>query len=163
MRKATLNDAEKLSAFLTRIFPVYASPIDDINYVRTFLKDENYPFYVIETNNNTGEKQPKIVCACAADIDVVQRCAEISDCATDSDFRGQNLLTYLIIELEKLLLNERKIPFLFSLTRATIPAMNITIAQQGYKFTGRLVNNCKMGDGLEDMNIWCKPMSSIHD
>jgi len=158
MRRANLNDAERVCSFLTRIFPVYACPIDDINYVKSFLQDDNYPFYLIETN---GEK--RIVCTCAADIDVIQKCAEISDCATDSEFRGQNLLSYLIIELENLLINERKIPFLFSLTRATIAAMNITISQQGYKFTGRLVNNCKMGNGLEDMNIWCKPMAPIKD
>jgi hypothetical protein len=37
--------------------------------------------------------------------------------------------------------------------------VNCAFAKLGYKYTGRLVNNCRMPTGWESMNVWCKTSS----
>ena len=45
---------------------------------------------------------------------------------------------------------------LYTLARADEVGMNCVFAKLGYAYTGRLVNNCRMPNGWESMNIWCK-------
>jgi hypothetical protein len=34
--------------------------------------------------------------------------------------------------------------------------MNTALARLGYRFRGRLMNNCHIMGGFEDMNIWVR-------
>jgi len=60
-------------------------------------------------------------------------------------------------------LRKKEIFYLFSLTRALSYGMNITVAREGYKYMGRLKNNCIISTGFEDMNIWVKPLQPVTD
>lgn len=62
----------------------------------------------------------------------------------------------LIRALEKEL-SERSFLISYTLCRASAPpGINAAFSSLGYAFTGRLVNNCRIGNGFEDMNIWCR-------
>ena len=45
---------------------------------------------------------------------------------------------------------------LYTLARADEIGMNCVFRKLGYDFCGRLVNNCRMPNGWESMNVWCK-------
>jgi hypothetical protein len=44
------------------------------------------------------------------------------------------------------------------MARARSFGMNMVFYQLGYEFNGRLVNNCDIHGGYEDMNIWVKDL-----
>jgi putative beta-lysine N-acetyltransferase len=154
MRKAKLMDADPLAALYRSVFKSYPSPMDDPKYIKKVMQDHTW-FMVIEHAD-------KIVCAASAEVTPKNNCAELTDCATLSDYRGQSLLSHLFYSLEDWL-EEQGIYYLFSLTRSLSPGMNLTTARHGYSYRGRLVNNCDIYSGFEDMNIWVKPLRSIQD
>ena len=101
------------------------------------------------------EKQGKIVSLASAEMDSENGSAEITDCLTVSSERGKGLIKELIVALEKELL-ARNFLSSYTLCRASSYGINTAFSSLGYAYTGRLVNNCRIGRGFEDMNIWCK-------
>ncbi|MGD8191779.1 putative beta-lysine N-acetyltransferase [Brevibacillus ginsengisoli] len=148
-REATVDDAKALAALYQLVFATYPTPMDDPEYVRqTMLESTHY--HVIESNG-------QIVCAASAEVTPEYQSAEITDCATHPDHLGNSLLKYLFPSLEYKLM-EMGVFYLYTLTRAQSHGMNITAAKQGYRYRGRLINNCTIFSGFEDMNIWVKPL-----
>lgn len=154
LRQAQPRDVEQLVHVFKTVFPLYPTPVHDPQHV-LFMMSQNVDFMVIEHEGN-------IVSVASAEITEANGCAELTDCATLPEFRGQSLLSYLFFALEDYL-EKKGIYYLFSLTRAISPGMNITTAKHGYQYRGRLVNNCIISTGFEDMNIWCKPLRDTTD
>lgn len=65
--------------------------------------------------------------------------------------------SFLIEALEKEMAGE-DIVHVFSLARASSFGMNAVLYHSGYQYGGRLINNCFIAEGLENMNIWCKQL-----
>ncbi|MBO8137777.1 MAG: putative beta-lysine N-acetyltransferase [Desulfotomaculum sp.] len=152
MKTAQKEDADKLVELYRSIFTTYPSPLLDVNYVQLVINDSVFFVAVFDGG--------KIVSAASAEVDIENKNAEITDCATLPDYRGQGLLTKVITELE----NEmwaRGIHTLYSLARAGSYGMNAALHKLNYKFTGRMINNCHIAGRLEDMNIWVKLKSWI--
>ncbi|MDH4057298.1 MAG: hypothetical protein OEU76_00970, partial [Cyclobacteriaceae bacterium] len=61
----------------------------------------------------------------------------------------------LLFKLENEL-TKQGINCLYSLARAESYGMNKAFFQLGYTYGGRLINNCYIFSGLEDMNVWYK-------
>ena len=78
---------------------------------------------------------------------------ELTDCATAAAHRGAGLVTRL---LRALLADLRAMGYTgaWSLARAGEIGMNIAFAQLGFRFCGRMMQSCRIGDGMEDMNVW---------
>lgn len=104
------------------------------------------------------EKQGKIVSLASAEMDLENKSAEITDCLTFPSERGKGLIKELITALEKEL-SYRGFQSAYTLCRASSSGINTAFASLGYAYTGRLVNNCRIGRGFEDINIWCKILS----
>lgn len=153
-REATIEDAEELAALYRQVFATYPTPMDDPEYVRKTFQESTF-YQVIEFNG-------QIVCAASAEVTPEYGSAEITDCATHPDHLGNSLLKYLFPLLEQKML-EKGVFYLYTLTRAQSHGMNITAAKQGYRYRGRLVNNCTIFSGFEDMNIWVKPLKQTRD
>jgi putative beta-lysine N-acetyltransferase len=149
LREAGEADAEEMAALYKQVFPTYPTPMDDAVYIRKTMREGTC--YMVATSGN------RIACAASAEISMAFGSAEITDCATHPEHTGKGLLQPLLTALEEKM-TERGIYYLYSLTRAQSAAMNITVARQGYKYRGRLVNNCRIFSGYEDMNIWVKPL-----
>jgi beta-lysine N6-acetyltransferase len=64
-------------------------------------------------------------------------------------------LSSLIFSLENELKQEGFYT-LYSLSRAVNVGINMVLSKHGYNYTGRLIDNCNISRGYEDMNIWVK-------
>ncbi|MED1794185.1 putative beta-lysine N-acetyltransferase [Brevibacillus nitrificans] len=149
MREAGEADAEELAKLYALVFATYPTPMDDPVYVRKTM-EEGTRYMVVEYEG-------KIACAASAEVNERMGSAEMTDCATHPDHGGKGLLQALFVALERKM-EESGIYYLYSLTRAQSPGMNVTAAKMGYTYRGRLINNCTIFSGYEDMNIWVKPL-----
>lgn len=146
-RPAEPADADEVSSLLRKTFSEYPDPIDRGTVRRWIANGERY-FRVVE-------RRGSIVACASADVDPVNRCAELTDCATLPAMRGMGLMTLILSGLEADC-EEAEITDTYTLARAGEVGINVAFARLGYEFTGRLVNNCRMPDGWESMNVWCR-------
>ncbi|WP_059351029.1 putative beta-lysine N-acetyltransferase [Bacillus coahuilensis] len=148
IRKATLSDSSSLAVLYQNTFPIYPVPIHHERYISESMKDTVY--YCIEIEGD-------MISAASAEINRVDRNAEITDCATLKKYRSLGLLKNIMNELEEEL-KGMNIPVVYSLARALSLGMNKSLKQLGYEYQGKLVNNCYIYDKLESMNIWSKSL-----
>jgi putative beta-lysine N-acetyltransferase len=149
IRPAAIGDAGELAGLYKRVFDTYPTPMDDPDYVRKTMHGSTC-YYVVESGG-------RIVCAASAEVTERFGSAELTDCATHPDYLGKGLLQPLFSALEQKM-EQMGIYYLYTLTRAQSAGMNITAAKQGYRYRGRMINNCTIFSGFEDMNIWVKPL-----
>lgn len=147
-RIAGVGDAVAVSGLLQSTFRDYPDPTD-VKTVEGWIRDVARLFRVVERD---GE----IVACASADIDRTNRSAELTDCATLPEMRGKGLMTAILKRLEADCAEEFGITDTYTLARAGEAGINIAFARLGYVFTARLVNNCRMPDGWESMNAWCR-------
>ena len=149
LRKAGNHDVTALSSLFARVFETYPVPVTKPEYLLNAINTKSI-FYLVE---HRGE----IISAASADMDQKLCNAEITDCATLSDYRGQGLMYNLINALESDLLS-RSIYCLYSLAIAKSPGIGKVFRKLGYQYRGRLINNCNICANFEDMNLWVKYM-----
>ncbi|XJZ25853.1 putative beta-lysine N-acetyltransferase [Bacillota bacterium Lsc_1132] len=150
LKKADETAAEELANLYQRVFPIYPTPLHNPDYVRKTIK-EGTIFYAYFY-------QGKIVSAASAEVNPLYKNAELTDCATLTEHREHGLMKLLLKELEQELKNQG-IYCVYSLARALSFGMNAVLYQLGYKYRGRLVNNCYIYDKLENMNTWVKNLA----
>lgn len=140
-------DLADLTSLFKDCFVSYPSPLFEQDYIRGLLSSG-----AVFVGAFAG---PMLVSAASAHVDVQNKNAEITDCATRADYRGQGLLTALLDLLEQEL-GQRRLGVLYSLARAGSVGMNVSLHKLGYTFSGRLLNNCHIAGRFEDMNLWVK-------
>lgn len=148
-RIAEPGDAEQIAGLMTQTFEDYPTPIESelINeQIRTLANH----FRVVE------DSQGQLAAVASAEIDHSRASAEMTDCATRRDLRGKGLMAYILDRLERDLRGRFGITDLYTLARADEIGMNCVFSKLGYDFSGRLINNCRMPNGWESMNVWCK-------
>jgi putative beta-lysine N-acetyltransferase len=144
------GDSTEVSNLLKKTFKEYPSPISS-RRIKALIRTERTLFRCV--SNRDG----KIVAAASAEIDHERKNAELTDCATSKNERGKGFMVYILAELEKDLEEIYRITDVYTLARAGEQSINNSFAKLGYIYTGRLFNNCRMPDGWESMNIWCRP------
>ncbi|MCY9091453.1 putative beta-lysine N-acetyltransferase [Bacillus mojavensis] len=147
MRKAETNDMYQLSMLYKKVFRTYPAPVFDPAYIEKTMNEHTLYYVMLEDDRLIG--------AASADINPELGHAEMTDCAVLPDYRGRSLTSILIDVLEKEMIKQ-DIFQVFSLARAASFGMNAVLYHSGYQYGGRLINNCYIGEGLENMNIWCK-------
>lgn len=147
MRKAETNDMYQLSMLYKKVFRTYPTPVFDPAYIEKTM-NENTMYYVMFDHD-------RLISAASADMNPELGHAEMTDCAVLPEYRGHSLTSFLIEELEKEMA-EKEIFHVFSLARAASFGMNAVLYHSGYQYGGRLINNCYIAEGLENMNIWSK-------
>ena len=148
-RVAALADASDIADLMANTFPVYPSAISE-HIISEQIRTEANHFRLVE--NLQGE----VVAVASAELDKERSSAEMTDCATRPDFRGRGLMAHILSRLETDLLRRFGISDLYTIARADEVGMNCVFSKLDYEFTGRLVNNCRMPNGWESMNVWCK-------
>jgi len=141
------EQAEDLVELYRQIFSTYPSPLLNPDYVHQIMTTHVCFWGVF--------KGDTVISAASAEMDRSNCNAEITDCATLPAYRGQGLLSHLIIILEEEM-QARKIGSLYSLARAGSYGMNAALYRLGYEYHGRLINNCHISGRFEDMNLWTK-------
>lgn len=149
-RRATLSDVPALASLLGQTFQEYPTPSDDPAYLQAQL-EAGTPFRVVE------EEGALIACA-SADLVREAKTAELTDCATRPEHRGRGLMRGLLSAL----CDDVKAlgyPTAFTLARARIPGVNLAFQGLGFELHGCMSRSCRIGEGLEDMNVWSKQLT----
>lgn len=151
IRTATPKDIDQIIELFSTVFSTYPSPV----YEEDFLKETMNGKVLYKVAVLEG----KIIGIASADMDTDNLNAEITDCATYPEHRGEGILSNIIYQLEEDL---KKMNFitLYSLSRSINPGINMVLSKHNYKYTGRLINNCNICGAFEDMNIWTKNINS---
>lgn len=101
------------------------------------------------------EEDGRILACASADLVRRARTAELTDCATLPEARGQGLMQSVLRDLMEDL-RGLGYPTAYTLARATEPGMNVAFKRLGFQWNGRMVRSCRIGSGLEDMNVWSR-------
>lgn len=149
IRRAESKDAAGMAELYKTIFQVYPTPVNDPDYLMESMKSGNV-FYV-------AEHKDRIVSAASAEINQSLYNAEITDCATLPEYRRHKFIQFLIDQISKEL-KHKGIFHVYSLARARSFGMNAALFNSGYRYKGRLMNNCYISQSLENMNVWCKKL-----
>jgi len=147
LRIATADDAPQMAKMYAQGFQMYPTPLHDGHYLIDTM-ESNVLYLLVE-------KEGRFVSVASAEMDFEHLNAEITDCLTIPEERRKGFIKMLIKGLE----NEvaaRGFVCSYTLCRAKSHGINAAFSAMGYTYTGRLVNNCRIVDGFEDMNIWCK-------
>lgn len=140
-------DAPALAELYRSTFEIYPTPVGDPEYIRKTMREGTTYVFVREGR--------KIVSAASAEINQKYRNAELTDCATAEGYQGKGYMRALLLELEHRL-RKQGITCPYTIARSESFGMNKVFHQLGYTFGGRMVNNCMIYSGLEDMNVWYK-------
>lgn len=148
---ASEADIPGISILYSHVFETYPSPLTMPDYLLSTMR-RNIVYAVIKDANDT------IVSAASADMDTLHGNAEMTDCATFPAERGKGLMGILLRHLEREL-QQRGMTCAYTLARATSPGMNKVFYDLSYEYCGRLINNCDISGGFEDINIWSKRLN----
>jgi len=148
-RRAGVEDATPLASLLAETFKEYPTPSGDPEYLANAIED-GIPFRIVEQD---GEP---VACA-SADLLRQAKTAELTDCATRPEFRGRGYMQFI---LDDLIGDLRQLgyPTAFTLARAAIPGVNLAFARLGFELCGTMPQSCRIGEGIEDMNIWSRAL-----
>jgi len=146
---ASVDDAPRIAQLLGETFAEYPTPSDDPAYVAKQIEDGT-PFRFVEQGGD-------VVACASADLVTTAETAELTDCATRPKARGQGLMQSLLLDLMEDL---RKLayPTAFTLARAREAGMNIAFQRLGFVHRGTMVQSCRIGNGIEDMNVWSRAL-----
>jgi putative beta-lysine N-acetyltransferase len=151
LRLATAKDCEALAELYDTVFQQsYPTPVSDPEFLEQAIHS-NSVFVLMEDGS-------KLCGAASLEVDKGYGSAEVTDCAVLPGYRGQGILATLVDRLEKEA-KHLELTCLYSLSRALQPGINMVLSAAGYRWYGRLVNNCRICGGFEDMNIWQKFIS----
>ena len=144
------TDAPAIADLLAETFAQYPTPSGDPAYVAEAIAEGN-PFRFVRVE---GE----IVACASADLVPEAATAELTDCATVPEHRGNGYMQAILLDLIDDLA-ERSYPTAFTLARARIPGVNLAFQRLGFELRGTMPQSCRIGGGIEDMNIWSRPVS----
>lgn len=138
-----------LARLYSKVFPTYPFPVFDPGYLKQTMDNDTY--YIMAWNNDS------LIAAASAETNRTQKNAELTDFATLPKWRGYGLASSLLAQLE-FRLDTEEFRCLYTIARSSSPGMNKVFASAGYSYRGVLINNCNIGGGLEDMNVWSKTL-----
>ncbi|RTE10608.1 putative beta-lysine N-acetyltransferase [Paenibacillus whitsoniae] len=151
LRLADKSDAERLSELYHTVFQTYPTPMNDPHYVTKTMEGGTI-YYLVEC-------QRQLISAASAEVNTIYANAEMTDCATLPAYRSQGLMRLLLHALEDELIAQG-VSCAYSLARALSFGMNAVFHHMQFTYSGRLTKNCDIYDKFEDMNLWCKTLST---
>jgi putative beta-lysine N-acetyltransferase len=147
IKVATISQANQLARLYKEIFKVYPTPLSEETHIIKTMQEGTVYVYI--------EMDHQIVSVASAEINTKFKNAELTDCATLPQAEGKGHMKKLLFFLEQKLRTDG-INCCYTIARSESFSMNKAFAQLGYRYGGRLVNNCFIYSGLEDMNVWYK-------
>lgn len=147
--RASVGDAPAIASLLNETFADYPTPTTPAYVAEQIVSGT--PFRLVRDD---GE----LVACASADLVRTAEAAELTDCATRPSHRGRGLMQSILTDLMGDV-SALGYPTVFTLARARIPGVNLAFQRLGFVHRGRMVQSCRIGDGLEDMNIWSRGMA----
>lgn len=145
--RAEPEDAGGIAELIAETFAQYPTPSGVPDYIEDAIHD-GVPFRVVREDD-------EIIACASADLVRDARTAELTDCATRPGCRGRGLMQAILGDLMGDL-RDMGYPTAFTLARARIPGVNLAFQRLGFDYRGRMTRSCRIGGGLEDMNVWSR-------
>lgn len=152
MKIAEEEDLKEIAALYKIVFPDYPFPIYDPTFLKESMNSGHNRYFLICNSE-------KIIAASSVEMYPKESFAEMTDFATLPDYRGHSLARHLLKEMESFSKNEG-FKTAYTIARAVSFGMNITFSRMGYHYAGTLINNTRIGQGIESMNVWFKRLGS---
>lgn len=146
-RALTPHDKTSLARLYRTVFETYPFPIHKEEYIEKTMA-ENISYFGIFHGDD-------LIAASSAEKNIKCKNAEMTDFAVLSKYRGQNLSSLLLNEMEKVMKIEG-FKTLYTIARSVSFGMNTTFAKAGYNFSGTLFSNTQISGSFESMNVWYK-------
>jgi len=148
---AHAGDAKEIAALYRSVFKTYPFPIADPEYIQESMQGQ-IRYFVIR-------KSHQLAAVASCEIEREGKNAEVTDFATDPQFRGVGLAGNLLHAMETEMRNEG-ILLAYTIARAISRPINSLFAGAGYQFGGLLPNNTNICGSLESMNVWYKSLGA---
>jgi beta-lysine N6-acetyltransferase len=149
--RAEPEDAADIAALIDATFDEYPTPSGVTDYIERAIV-EGTPFRLVHADG-------ALVACASADLVPDARTAELTDCATRPSHRGRGYMQAILGDLMDDL-RELDYPTAFTLARARIPGVNLAFQRLGFELRGRMTRSCRIGRGLEDMNVWSRSLGA---
>ena len=148
LERLELKDANAIAEVFEKVFKTYPFPIHDPKYILKTMTRDNTRYFGIKAGK-------KLIGVSSAEINILNKNAEMTDFAVLAEYRGQNLAFRLltIMELEMKLINIKNV---YTIARLKEPGICKTFLKSGYKFSGTLLNNTNISGNIESMNLFYK-------
>jgi putative beta-lysine N-acetyltransferase len=147
------GDAPALASIYRDIFETYPVPIHDPTYLAGEMQGSLRCFCILDPGG-------RIASVAAAEVDARAKFAEMTGFATLPDYRGRGFAGYLLQRMEEDM-RSLGVQTTFAVARACSYPANITFARAGYAYAGTLADCTNICGSLEDMNIWCRSLTSL--
>lgn len=141
------SDVEEMTSLYEKVFETYPFPIHDENYILETMR-ENVIYFGVWHDD-------KLVALSSSETDRENMTSEMTDFATDADYRKTGLASLLLKAME-VELKKRNFRILYTIARARSQGMNKAFARNKYEYTGTLTNNTNIFGNVESMNVWYK-------
>jgi len=141
------SDAAEMSDIYQKVFKSYPFPIQKPTYLKRMMK-EGVRYYCIRIEGRIGA-------IAAAEVDLANKNAEMTDFATLPKWRGMGLAGMLLSYMDKKA-RELGIKTAYTIARAASNGMNFVFQNSGYNYSGLLKNNSQIGGSIQSMTVWYK-------
>jgi len=138
---------EQITDLYRKVFLSYPFPIHNSEYILDTMKENVHYFGV--------SKKGKLIAVASSEVDKEGANAEMTDFATDPDFRGRKLGQLLLSQMEKEM-EVMRIKTLYTIARLRSIPMNKVFLKNQYQYAGTLLKNTNISGSIESMNIYYK-------
>jgi putative beta-lysine N-acetyltransferase len=141
------TNVEQITDLYKKVFKSYPFPIFNPGYILKSMK-ENVCYFGIQKKNN-------LIAVASSELDRNEQNAEMTDFATDPDFRGKKLGQRLLSRMEKEMM-KMNIKTVYTIARLPSIPMNKVFLKHQYQFAGTLLRNTNISGSIESMNVYYK-------
>jgi putative beta-lysine N-acetyltransferase len=141
------EDVKQITALYRKVFLSYPFPIHNPGYILKTMK-ENVRYFGVK-------KKRKLIAVSSAELDKEGKNAEMTDFATNPDFRGKKLGQMLLAKMEKEM-EAIGMNTLYTIARLQSIPMNRVFLKHRYQYAGTLIRNTNISGSIESMNVFYK-------
>lgn len=141
------EDVKQITALYRKVFLSYPFPIHNPGYILKTMK-ENIRYF-------GAREKGKLIAVSSAEIDKEGKNAEMTDFATNPDFRGKKLGQMLLAKMEQEM-EAMGMKTLYTIARLQSIPMNKVFLKHQYQYAGTLIRNTNISGSIESMNVYYK-------
>ena len=141
------SDAEEMSMIYQQVFKSYPFPIQQPIYLKRIMKEGVFYFCI--------RIDGRITAIAAAEIDLANKNAEMTDFAVLPKWRGMGFAGMLLGHMDKKI-RKLGIKTAYTIARAESHGMNSVFKNSGYNYSGLLKNNSQICGTIQSMTVWYK-------
>jgi putative beta-lysine N-acetyltransferase len=149
VKQLGVADVEQITGLYRKVFQSYPFPIFNREYILHTMK-ENVRYFGVAKNG-------ALLAVASAEIDEKGKNAEMTDFATDPEFRGKKLGQLLLTKMEKEM-QDMQIQTLYTIARLRSVPMNKVFLKHQYQYAGTLLRNTHISGSIESMNVYYKQL-----